>query len=78
MDKVIWQRTFGNINGGQSRKRSSELSKTMVFPVASVTKVLTVKLHSFRRLYYWHDSWIDIERKCAKCHRKAFMRVIDN
>ncbi|KAK2564739.1 Beta-lactamase-like protein 2 [Acropora cervicornis] len=41
MDKVIWQRTFGNINGGQSRKRSSELSKTMVFPVASVTKVLT-------------------------------------
>ncbi|XP_068716319.1 putative beta-lactamase-like 1 [Montipora foliosa] len=41
MDKVVWQRRFGKKKGGRSNYRSPKLSDTTVFPVASVTKVLT-------------------------------------
>ena len=40
MDKVIWERSFGRMN--KSNPTSPKLSSSTVFPIASVTKVLTV------------------------------------
>ena len=45
MDKVIWERSFGKMN--QSNPQSPKLTSRTVFPVASVTKVLTVRIKLF-------------------------------
>lgn len=41
MDKIIWQRSFGKMN--RSNPQAPPLSDRTAFPIASVTKVLTVR-----------------------------------
>ena len=41
MDKVIWQKEFGVMNNSETNKRKPT-SRT-IFPIASVSKVLTVR-----------------------------------
>jgi len=48
MDKVIWERSFGRMN--KSNPTSPKLSSSTVFPIASVTKVLTALM--LYKLYY--------------------------
>lgn len=40
MDEVIWERSFGTMNN--SNPAAPKLSSSTMFPIASVTKVLTV------------------------------------
>jgi len=47
MDKVIWERSFGRMNN--SNPTAPKLSSSTVFPIASVTKVLTVSLTTVNR-----------------------------
>ena len=41
MDKVIWQREFGVMNNSETNKRKP--ASNTIFPIASVSKVLTVR-----------------------------------
>ena len=45
MDKVIWEYSFGKMN--QSDPTSPKPNSKTVFPVASLTKVLTVRIFDF-------------------------------
>ena len=49
MDKVIWQKEFGVMNNSETNKRKP--TSSTIFPIASVSKVLTVRYETSKYFF---------------------------